>query len=253
MGVRRMKTARRGASAKRGTLRVCGLGIDRPHDVTLGTIQALKDSQVAFYIHGDGESLKPFLSSFCPDVRLIGGETNEAPSDEKRLAFVAGAVCAELRKGKNAAYVTYGHPLIFSEGHYVLKHCRAAGFTGRVVTAPSSVDSILAEISDIRDPLMRGYYMGMAETMLRPESGPRKGGAAVLLCLDSVVRQGRFGDFCRRMKAAYPGDHKIFAVKCADSYSQAVRLSGRVDQLASWEKSNVHMMSLIVPEFGGKS
>lgn len=244
MGVRRVKG--------KGQLLVCGLGIDRPQDTTLGTIQALKDSQMAFYIHGDGGTLKPFLSTFCPDIRLLSSKSFDAMSEHKKLDFVGSAICAELRKGKNVAYVTYGHPLIFSEGQAILKHCRSKGFSCRVVTAPSSVDSILAEISDIEDPLSRGFHACMAETILRPGAGPRKGAAAVLLCLDRVVRAGRFGAFCRRIEASYPRDHKVLAVKCADSSSKAVRLSGRVDQLRGWEKNIVHMMSLVVPEFAGK-
>ena len=252
MNARRAQASRREAPPKRGTLFVCGLGIDRPNDTTLGTVGTLKNCAVAFYMHGDGKLLEPFLKTFCPDVRLFGGGEFDALPDEKRIEIVAAAVCAELSRGKDVAYVTYGHPTLFSDGFNVLQACRANGYAGRVLTAPSAVDSILSAALDLVDALSGGFLVCKADRVLERKNFLKTDFPAILLCLDQVVAGGKYGVFCDRLEAAYPRGHRVFGVKCGDNHGEAVRLSGRVDQLRRWEGKIVHMMSLVLPASRGR-
>jgi hypothetical protein len=228
---------------------VCGLGIDRPHDTTLGTIQALKSCAAVFYIHGDGAALKPFLETFCTDVRLLAGPDFDSLSDAKRIAIAADAVCAELSKGKDVAYATYGHPMLCSDGYNVLRLCRSAGYDCRVAAGPSSVDSILAVMDGLAEGFADGHLVCAADALVERPQILDAGLPAVLICLDSLVRKGGFGALCSAVEKAFPAGHPVFAVKCGDAHGKAVMLSGRVENLRGWEKKVVHMMSLVLPAY----
>ncbi|MFI5361193.1 MAG: SAM-dependent methyltransferase [Elusimicrobiota bacterium] len=245
--IERGKKSRRAVPPRNGTLTLCGLGIDRPQDVTLGAMQALKECEVLFYIHGDGERLKPFFRTFCSDIRLYAGARYDRLTTEQKIEAVAADVCAEMKNGKRVAYVTYGHPLLFSDGFNVLTLCRANGFDGRVLPAPSAVDSILASCGELSEKFSNGYLVCTADAAVLKPGMLKLDFPVILLCLDAAVGRGRFGELCGLIEEAYPAGHRILAVKCRDSYGETVRLDGRVSDLRGWERKIVHMMSLVVP------
>jgi hypothetical protein len=228
-------------------LTVCGLGIDRPADTSLGTIQALKECDVLFYIHGDGPSLRPFLESFCRDVRIFVDSGPSAPKTARKIALVAKEVCLELKKGRNVAYVTYGHPMIFSDGFNVIKRCRAQGYECRVLPAVSSVDAILASSKELYGTFPNDFVVCSAATVMRTPEMLKLGLPLILLCLEVVSDGGKYGALCDMIEAAYPSGQRIYAIKCRDTYGESVCLSGRVRDARAWEGRIVHMMSLVLP------
>ncbi|NNN04452.1 MAG: hypothetical protein HKL90_00990 [Elusimicrobia bacterium] len=242
-----MRASNPKAAVAGGCLTVCGVGIDRPQDVTLGTIQALKDSEILFYMHGDGERLLPFLRTFCVDVRLFHGAKFESLGNEEKIKSVARDICVELKKGKKVTYVTYGHPAVFSDGLHVLNYCRKNGYECRVLPGVSAVDHILVEASDLMGVLSNGFLVCNAdETVNNPKVlAPEM--PVILFGVDTIVSRGRFGEFCGRIEASYPAEQPIYAIKCRDSYGEPVRLVGRVLDLRGWESRIIHMMSIILP------
>lgn len=247
---RRNKTGPRGSGARgagAGSLLLCGLGIDRPNDATLATLQALKSSDVVFYIHGDGVTLKGFLKAFCPDVRTFDGERFAKMGDEARVRAVGEQVCKELSRGRTVAYVTYGHPLLFSDAFELGEYCWRRGYACRSLPAVSSIDGVISALHDHPDVLIRGFTVCEAKNLLVSKRPMPKAGAHIVLCVESLVKQGRFPAFCRIIEAAYPGSHEFFGVNCSDGRRPASLVSGRVKELRGWASRIQHMMSLVIP------
>jgi len=220
----------------KGELLLCGLGIDRPSEVTLATIEALKSCDVAFYIHGDGAIVKAFLEPFCPDVRLFSSK-RPAAAHKAKPRLLAEAVCAELKRGRRVAYVTYGHPSLFSDAGNVAFLCRGRGYACRVLPALSSVDGVIAALHAREDfgILGRGFLACLADQALEWDEPGRPDVAWVLLGVDRLVERGRFASLCERIQGWYPPEHRAWAVKCADGRGQSILTAGTVAGLRGWE------------------
>lgn len=227
-------------------LTICGLGIDRPQDATLGTVQALKESDAAFYIHLDGELMEPFLRTFCSDVRLCREPKFDAPTIERKIELVAADVCAELEKGRRVAYVTYGHPLTFSDGFNVAKICKAAGHDCRVLPAPSSVDSIIASVGELNGPFSNSYVVLSADAALAKPQALTLQLPVVIMGVDAAASRGLYGRLCGLIESGYPSGAQAYGVRCRDGHNEPVLLRGHVADVRRWEKKIVHMMSLVV-------
>ncbi|UPT75773.1 MAG: SAM-dependent methyltransferase [Elusimicrobiota bacterium] len=124
------KTAAPKAGA--GRLWLLGVGIERPYEITLNTIMALRRCGSA-YTQNDTREVRELLEAVYPGLKTI-------PTASGRGADPQGAtwkaVRADLDKGLQTAYVTYGHPMLFGEGNMMAKRCKEAGYEYRVVTAP---------------------------------------------------------------------------------------------------------------------
>lgn len=231
-----------------GELYICGAGIDRPHDVTLHTIATLKNCDVMFYIHGDWPHMAPFFKEFCRDIRTFSGRPFETMTDEARVEFVGKLVCRELRLGLRVVYMTYGHPLIFSDGYNMAEYCRLQGYGCRVIAAPSSIDSILAAMDNRLDLLSHGFSVCSASRIIKDRSFHLRSDAPlIVLGLDALVKNEGFDMFCDLIEATYPKGHPIHCVKCRDGSSEKIYLSSNVQRLRGLKNKIVHMMSLVLP------
>lgn len=231
----------------KGELIICGIGIDRPNDMTLATAQALKKCDVLFYSHGDGVGLQAFLKTLCPDVRVFSGRGFAVMNDRQRTGFVGRAVCGELRRGRKVAYVTYGHPLVFSDGGDMAEYCRARGHAARVIVAPSAGDSVMALLHD-RVDFRCGFWLCSARQIMESNKfvGPRAL-PGMIFGVDQAVADGCFVGFCGRLRAVYAPDHPVYGVKCQDTSGRPCLLSGRVGRLPRWEKRIAPMMTVVLP------
>jgi hypothetical protein len=225
----------------------CGIGIERPADASIRTIQTLKSCDVIFYIHGDGNKMKEFFGAFCSDVRTYDGSVFDGMSDREKISFVSEEVCRELKRGRSVGYVTYGHPMLFSDGYNMANDCRARGYVGRVVPALSSVDCIMAVMAEHANLFNSGYQLCLGDALLDPTDYILTTRTLVLLGLDRIVKTGRFREFCDRLKAHYPPAHAVYGVRCGDGAEPDVLLTGRVDRLFDWNDEVVHMMSFVLP------
>jgi precorrin-2 methylase len=225
----------------------CGIGIERPADASIRTIQILKSCDVIFYLHGDGPKLREFFGAFCADVRTYDGSAFEGMSDSRKISFVGKQVCAELKRGRSVAYATYGHPMLFSDAENMATECRSRGYRGRFIPAVSSLDSISAILADQGDLFRYGYQVCLSDQALDPAGSIRPNGTLVLLGLDRIVKTGRFKEFCARLRAEYPADHAVYGVRCGSGEERDVVMKGRVGRLFDWNDQVVHMMSLILP------
>jgi hypothetical protein len=224
----------------------CGIGIERPADASIRTIQTLKSCDVIFYIHGDGSKLKDFFGAFCGDVRTYEASVFEGMSDRQKISFVAEEVCRELKRGRSVGYATYGHPMLFSDGFNMAEECRSRGYVGRVVPAVSSIDCIMAVMAEQANLFRFGYQICLGDYLL-DSADDSTARTLVLLGLDRIVKTGRFREFCDRLQARYPAEHPVFGIRCGDGSEPDVVLIGRVDKLLGWSDQVVHMMSFVLP------
>ncbi len=246
-----MKTARsvKKPGKSRGDLFFCGIGIVRPSDASLRTIQLLKTCDVIFYIHGDGVKLKPFFDAFCSDVRVYEGSAFAGVPDSKKIERIGAEVCAELERGRRVAYVTYGHPVLFSDGFNMAEYCRKQGVAGRFVSASSSVDAIVSILTERADLAMfnDGYQVGLADHILASREFHRPPGALILFGLDRIVRQGELARLCEKLLTRFAADHPVYGVRCGDGEEADVVESGVLGEVRGWGERVVHMMSLVLP------
>lgn len=236
------KTPARGKYA----LFFCGIGIERPSDVSIRTIQTLKGCDVLFYIHGDGGKLKDFFAAFCADVRTYDGSAFAGMSDSQKIAAVGRQVCRELRRGRSVGYVTYGHPMLFSDADNMAEYCRARDYVGRVIPSSSSLDSIMAVLSEQGNLFTNGYQVCLGDQVLEPAGFRPPSGTLVLLGLDRVVRTGRFKEFCEKLSKHYPPEHLVYGVRCGSGEDGEVIMKVRIDRLSGWNDQVVHMMSFVL-------
>jgi hypothetical protein len=241
------RTTAKKAVRKKCALFFCGIGIVRPADTSIRTIQILKNCDVVFYIHTDGSNLREFFGAFCSDVRTFDGSEFAGLSDFERIAFVGKQICRELKRGRTVAYVTYGHPLLFSDGHNMADECRSRGYVGRVIPALSSLDCIMAVLAEHGNLFSGGYQLCLADALLDSTDSVQPTRTLVLLGLDRIVKTGRFKEFCDRMSEQYPPAHVVHGIRCGDGTEPDVLLTGRVGRLFRWNDQVVHMMSLVLP------
>ena len=229
-----------------GTLYLCGTGTDRLRDMTLQTIEVLKASEVIFYIHGDKHL--DFFKRFCPDVRSFDGKALAAMSDAARIDSVGKLVCEELESGKKVAYVTYGHPVFFSDGFHMAQYCMKRGFRCRVIAAPSCLDSISAL-------MLENGVEAFAHDVCILHAGAIAAGSirltpavpTILIGVDSVASAGPFRALVDRLEAAYPRRHLAYGVRCRDGRQENVFFSTEIERLRDLESRIAPMLSLAIP------
>jgi len=119
-----------------GQLFICGLGINILQDITLRTREILKSCDAVYCINGDWRKIAGFVKGLCPKFRYYDTKDFYALDNKKRIQMAGKDICAELDKGARIAYLTYGNPMLFSEGSLLLRYCGARGHKGVVITAP---------------------------------------------------------------------------------------------------------------------
>lgn len=241
-----MKDARK-KSAKdgKGCLWLFGVGIDRPYEITMNTIMALKRCDVV-YTQAETREMRELLEAVHPRVQTIA--CAGAGKDPQELVWKS--VKAELDRGSQTAYVTYGHPMLFGEGNAMAKRCKQAGYSYRVTTAPSSIDGILTMLQDDLDLCERGFLVSNARGLLEPGAGVEPSTGAIILGINRLMEIGEFGKFCGLLEAAYPKDHPVYGLKCADGYRDETRVSMTVGELRGRERSLDPALTLFVPAAG---
>ncbi|MBI3288382.1 MAG: hypothetical protein HYZ74_02550 [Elusimicrobia bacterium] len=193
-----------------GQLFVCGSGINRPLDLSLRTLQVLASCDSIIYGHGDIKQTRGILDRFCPGVPVRELNHSPARGSGDSISAACALLEAEIRQGKKVAYLTHGHPLLFSEAQDVLDYCRRRGYTTTVVPALSSVDALLEAAARL-DPafLRRGFSVHHATPLSegRATFNPRV--AAFVLDIWDTLATDRFHKFCRALVESYPATHAV--------------------------------------------
>lgn len=244
-----MKEAKKKAAKEgKGCLWLLGVGIDRPYEVTLNTLMALKRCD-AVYTQADTREVRELLEAVFPGVRTIatGGGRGANPQDA-----VWKEVKAELDRGSQTGYVTYGHPMLFGEGNMMAKRCKEAGYAYRVLTAPSSIDGILTMLQEDLDLCERGFSVGNARTLLEPGAKLDASKGAIVLGVNRVMEEGRFAAFCAALESAFPASHVLYALKCGDGYRDETRLRLTLAEFRAKERELDPALTLFIPELKGK-
>ncbi|MBI2385300.1 MAG: tetratricopeptide repeat protein [Elusimicrobia bacterium] len=233
----------------KGCLWLLGVGIDRPYEVTLNTLMALKRCD-AVYTQADTREVRELLEAVFPGVHSIavGGGKGANPQET-----VWKTVKAELDKGSQTGYVTYGHPMLFGEGNMMAKRCKDAGYPYRVMTAPSSIDGILTMLQEDLELCERGFTVQNARSLAEPGAAVDSSKGAIILGVNRVMEENKFGTFCDRLEAAFPKEHVLYALKCGDGYRDETRLKLTVAEFRRKERELDPALTLFVPEIKGNS
>lgn len=244
-GEKFMKDAKKKAAKEgKGCLWLLGVGIDRPYEVTLNTLMALKRCD-AVYTQADTREVRELLEAVFPGVHSIatGGGKGANPQDA-----VWKIVKAELDRGSQTGYVTYGHPMLFGEGNMMAKRCKDAGYAYRVMTAPSSIDGILTMLQEDLDLCERGFTVQNARSLAEPGAAVDASKGAIILGINRVMEEKKFGTFCDRLEKAFPSTHVLYALKCGDGYRDETRLKLTVAEFRRKERELDPALTMFVPE-----
>jgi hypothetical protein len=240
-----MKEAKKKAARDgKGCLWLFGVGIDRPYEITLNTLMAIKRCD-ALYTQADTREVRELLEAVFPGVRSIA--TGGARGTKQQDA-VWDSMRADLEKGLQTGYVTYGHPMLFGEGTKMAQRCKEAGYAYRVVTAPSSIDGILTMLQDDPGLCERGFSVqnGLGVVASEDALNPRK--ASIIIGINRLFEDGSFGPFCDRLEAAFSKEHPVYALKCGDGYRDETRLNLSVGEFRRKERELDPALTLFVPE-----
>lgn len=248
--VMKKKTAAKPAPAKsapakpgaKGRLWLLGVGIERPYEITLNTISALRACDAA-YTQNDTREVRELLEAVFPGLKTIPVSSGRGADPQ---AATWKAVRADLDKGLQTAYVTYGHPMLFGEGNMMAKRCKEAGYDYRVVTAPSSIDGVLTMLQDDLDLCERGFSVQNARSVV-DDKALQPGKAAIIVGVNRVMEEGRFGAFCDALEAAVPAGTVLQALKCGDGYRDESRVLLKVGELRRKERELDPALTLFVP------
>lgn len=245
--VMKKKPAAKAASAKsgaKGRLWLLGVGIERPYEITLNTIMALRACGAA-YTQNDTREVRELLETVFPGLKTIPVSSGRGADPQ---AATWKAVKADLDKGLEVAYVTYGHPMLFGEGNMMAKKCKEAGYGYRVVTAPSSIDGILTMLQDDLDLCERGFSVQNGRSVVAEGAAldPRRG--AIVLGINRLMEENRFGAFCDALVAAYGAGHPVHALKCGDGYREETRVALTAGTMKSKERELDPASTLFIPE-----
>ncbi len=229
-------------SGAKGRLWLLGVGIERPYEITLNTITALRACEAA-YTQNDTREVRELLETVFPGLKTIPVSSGRG-SDPQAATWKA--VRADLDKGLQTAYVTYGHPMLFGEGNMMAKRCKEAGYEYRVVTAPSSIDGVLTMLQDDLDLCERGFTVQNARSVV-DEKALVPGKAAIIVGVNRVMEEGRFGAFCDALEAAVPKNAVLQALKCGDGYREETRLKLTAAEFRRKERELDPALTLFVP------
>jgi len=230
----------------KGCLWLFGVGIERPYEITLNTMMALKRCD-AVYTQADTREVRELLEALFPGLRSIapngGASARVNPQDA-----VWTAVRAELDRGSQTGYVTYGHPMLFGEGNMMAKRCKEAGYPYRVMTAPSSIDGILTMLQDDLELCEKGFSVQNARSLVEEDGAIAADKGSIILGINRLFEEGTFSAFCDRLEAAFPKDHPLFGLKCADGYRDETRLQMTVGEFRGKERELDFALSLYIPQ-----
>ncbi len=246
-GEKFMKEAKKAAAKNgKGCLWLFGVGIERPYEITLNTMMAIKRCD-AVYTQTDTREVRELLEALFPGVRSIS-ENNIAGSRRNPQDAVWAAVQKELDRGSQTGYVTYGHPMLFGEGNMMAKRCKDAGYPYRVMTAPSSIDGILTMLQDDLELCEKGFSVQNARTFTEPGAALESHKGAIILGINRLFEEGTFKIFCDRLEAAYPKNHPVYGLKCGDGYRDETRVEMTAGSFRSKERELDPALSLFIPQ-----
>lgn len=249
-GEKFMKEAKAAAAKKgKGCLWLFGVGIDRPYEITLNTLMAIRRCD-AVYTQADTREVRELLEAIYPGVRTIAtgrGENGNPPEE------VWKTVRAELDKGSQTGYVTYGHPMLYGEGNWMAKLCKKAGYPYRVLTAPSTIDGILTMLQDDLELCDRGFSVLNARVATASQNGLDPARGSIIMGINRLFEENSFGKFCDLLESRFPKNHPVFALKCGDGYREDTRQSLTVAEFRRRERELDPALTLFIPELGAKA
>ena len=188
-------------------LYICSCGLKTGH-LTLETMNALKNSRVAFSHSIGGGQAEALIRKFCPDFRSLVGKTP---------AEIAVEINAALKGGGTAAFLTYGNPFFLNTAASLIKAgLEKRGVTVEVLSAVSSFDAMvnLLDLNEFAAAGMRLVHAGLSggEITFFPEMD------TMVFMMDKLNRTerpehaGAKEKFLRNLAAAYSPEHPVFIV-----------------------------------------
>ncbi|OGS11935.1 MAG: hypothetical protein A2285_10065 [Elusimicrobia bacterium RIFOXYA12_FULL_57_11] len=220
---------------------MCGAGIDLPSDITRETVRALRGCDMVFYIHTDTKLLAGNLRLVCPGLRIVFVDC--------RLPQIAlwKLIKKELDKGKRAGYITYGHPLVFSEGEQLIERCRREGYKFRILPAISAVNGILAVLAEQgKLKCGRGFCSLRPKDLLEPGRAWPASHLLIIFCAAEELKE--YGHkLWTAIERHYPPGHPVHLVRLAGCEDAQLFHTLKVKALRAQSGRVGHRISLVLP------
>ncbi|OGS12158.1 MAG: hypothetical protein A2234_11095 [Elusimicrobia bacterium RIFOXYA2_FULL_58_8] len=230
-----------------GQLYICGLGINFTGDMTTRTMRVLKSCDAVYHTSGDWRAIGLALKSLGPKLRCYDTADFYAKNNEQRAGIAGREICAALDKGARIAYLTSGNPMLFSDGSVLMRYCAARGHKSVVVTAPSSIDSILGVMAGKIGIFLQGFQVVQMGTLIEKRQALAPATTCMVMCVDKATSRNDFKRFCALVEGKYPDSHRIYAVKCGNGGGGDVLLAAKVSEMRGLENKISHMMSVVLP------
>jgi hypothetical protein len=217
-----IKTSLPPSSGQSGRIACVGLGMTLGSHLTPLARSHIEQSDVVFAALSDG-IVEMWLESMHPDVRSLQPYYGEGKSRMITYREWVQVMMVEVRAGKRACAVFYGHPGIFAwSPHEVIKVARAEGFPAHMEPGISAEDCLYADLGI--DPGRYGCQHYEAGQLLFYETRINPGSYLVLwqvgLVGDRSLKRFSTGPEYRQLLVDvlgqdYPLDHEVIIYRAA--------------------------------------
>jgi precorrin-2 methylase len=188
---------------------ICGLGLRLLH-MTAETLQTLKKCRTVFHDFLD-EKAANYVRTLCPDLRdlrkLRRRDDSEANADE---------VMPALAKGRSAAFLGYGHPMVLQgTAEVLIRRCREAGVEHRVTASVSALDEIFIAAGA---PIpCDGLQLCPSDVVISRAVPLDPGVPAIIMLLNHLwdFPQASVAGLVKHLKTIYPPEHRMLLIRCS--------------------------------------
>lgn len=127
-------------------LSVLGLGLRCPEQVTQRAWKAMQQADQLFFI-SDHLEKQSWLAQLNPNYYDLMVHYGKGKLRRDTYQEMADKVLECLRAGKNAALLSYGHPLVFCDpSRLAIEQTQEEGFSLEILPGISSIDCLLADL-----------------------------------------------------------------------------------------------------------
>lgn len=220
----------------KGELILCGLSIGNPFDASLRTLAVLKRADIIFFHDPTPEGLASVRGLGCKVVALPG-KNNLYWTELKR----------ELGRGRRVAYLCFGHPLMFNGGLSLAQRAARKGFAVSVIPCTTASDHVLALLWRYPEWFANGYLIREAGRIAQGKDSFISSVTTIVYTPHRLAAKGKFNAFCARLRRAYPPNHRLYAVQCANGGDPDLIEAVKIKDAQSLADKLTPPMSLVIP------
>ncbi len=226
-----------------GSLTIVGTGIQFPNQMTLESIDVIKNAERVFFNVGEEQDVIAWIkanNAHTFDLADLYGS-----GKDRRLSYaeMCAAMVTAVKEGYRTVGVLYGHPGVFAlPGYLAINQCRELGAEAKMLPGVSAFDCMIADLEF--DPGTHGCTMLEASDYVfhrrtLDTSLPLIIWQPALIGVDSILKgvqtavQPRLDILKARLLEDYPATHKIISYVAATEPGKSARVE--MTQIGSME------------------